>query len=315
MSFPIFTKVYPTGIAPVCFSNGASKSIFCFRHGNQMDMVRHQAPRPYFYLTFLAPFGHEINIGLIVIITEEGLLAAVAALGDVVGDAGGYNSSNACHVARIAENWMTSIKYTVTRTQPEEMLQGLLEHRTAFENLQPNCFEELFAKELFDNPYLGRFGRTKMTILLEGLPLVQTEQQGIEELQKRLIAVDQEERLYLMVLELVRHRVRNFYSSYATKAEQDVLRREVLEELKARKKLAVNLPDHVFQETVTTIQKEAVYLQSLLPTIIAEKNAVLREDFLANAGLDRFYVEELEREYYEQNGLDLEEMYQIRQGL
>ena len=154
-----------------------------------------------------------------------------------------------------------------------------------------------------------------MTILLEGLPLVQAEQQGIEELQKRLIAVDQEERLYLMVLELVRHRVRNFYSSYGTKAEQDVLRREVLEELKARKKLAVELPDHVFQETVTTIQKEAVYLQSLLPTIIAEKNAVLREDFLANAGLDRFYVEELEREYYEQNGLDLEEMYQIRQGL
>ena len=197
----------------------------------------------------------------------------------------------------------------------EEMLQGLLEHRAAFENLQPGCFEELFAKELFDNPYLGRFGRTKMTILLEGLPLVQAEQQGIEELQKRLIAVDQEERLYLMVLELVRHRVRNFYSSYGTKAEQDVLRREVLEELKARKKLAVELPDHVFQETVTTIQKEAVYLQSLLPTIIAEKNAVLREDFLANAGLDRFYVEELEREYYEQNGLDLEEMYQIRQGL
>lgn len=197
----------------------------------------------------------------------------------------------------------------------EEMLQGLLEHRAAFENLHPGCFEELFAKELFDNPYLGRFGRTKMTILLEGLPLVQAEIQGIEDLQKRLVAVDQEERLYLMVLELVRHRVRNFYSSYATKAEQDVLRREVLEELKARKKLAVNLPDHVFQETVATIQKEAVYLQSLLPTIIAEKNAVLREDFLANAGLDRFYVEELEREYYEQNGLDLEEMYQIRQGL
>jgi len=197
----------------------------------------------------------------------------------------------------------------------EEMLQGLLEHRAAFENLQPGCFAELFVKELFGNPYLGRFGRMKMTVLLEGLPLVQVEQQTIEELHARLIAIDQEERLYLMVLELVRHRVRNFYSSYATRAEQDALRREVMEELKARKKLAVNLPDHVFQETVTTIQKEAVYLQSLLPTIIAEKNAVLREDFLANAGLDRFYVEELEREYYEQNGLDLEEMYQIRQGL
>ena len=197
----------------------------------------------------------------------------------------------------------------------EEMLHGLLEHRAAFENLQPGCFEELFIKELFDNPYLGRFGKQKMTELLEGLPLVQEEKQTIDWLHDCLTAVDQEERLYLMVLELVRHRVRNFYSSYGTKAEQDVLRREVLEELKARKKIAVELPDRIFQETVTTIQKEAVYLQSLLPTIIADKNTVLREDFLANAGLDRFYVEELEREYYEQNGLDLEEMYQIRQGL
>jgi uncharacterized protein (TIGR04442 family) len=197
----------------------------------------------------------------------------------------------------------------------EEMLQGLLEHRAAFENLQPGCFEELFIKELFSNPYLGRFGRLKMTALLEGLPAAQDEQQGIESLHIRLLSVDEEERLYLLVLELVRHRVRNFYSSFATRAEQDVLRHEVLEELKARKKLAVELPDHIFQETITTIQKEAVYLQSLLPTIIAEKNTALREDFLANAGLDRFYVEELEREYYEQNGLDLEEMYQIRQGL
>lgn len=197
----------------------------------------------------------------------------------------------------------------------EEMLHGLFEHRAAFENLHPGCFEELFIRELFDNPYLGRFGRLKMTELLEGLPLVQDDKLTIEQLHARLTAIDKEERLYLMVLELVRHRVRNFYSSYGTKAEQDALRREVVEELRARKKLSDELPDQVFQETVTTIQKEAVYLQSLLPTIIADRNTVLREDFLANAGLDRFYVEELEREYYEQNGLDLEEMYQIRQGL
>ncbi len=197
----------------------------------------------------------------------------------------------------------------------EEMLRGLLEHQAAFENLQPGCFEELFAKELFNNPYLGRFGRLKMTMLLEGLPKVQDGRLTLEELHRQLMTIDQDERLYLMVLELVRHRVRHFYSSYGTKAEQDALRREVLEELKARKQLAVEVPDTIFQETVATIQKEAMYLQTLLPSIIAEKNAELREDFLANAGLDRFYVEELEREYYEQNGLDLEEMYQIRQGL
>ncbi len=118
-----------------------------------------------------------------------------------------------------------------------------------------------------------------------------------------------------MLLEQVRHRVRNFYSTFATKADQDALRREVGEELKARKRIKEDIPDHIFEQTIHAIQKEAVYLQNLLPVIIAEKNGALREDFLANSGLDRFYVEELEREYYENNGLELEGLYQIRQGL
>jgi uncharacterized protein (TIGR04442 family) len=64
-----------------------------------------------------------------------------------------------------------------------------------------------------------------------------------------------------------------------------------------------------------TIKKEAMYIHTLLPTIIAECNLTLREDFLENSGLDRFYVEELERAYFEKNGLDLEDLYQIRKGL
>ena len=58
-----------------------------------------------------------------------------------------------------------------------------------------------------------------------------------------------------------------------------------------------------------------MYLHSLLPQIIAERNVGLREDFLENSGLDRFYVEDLEREYYGKNGLNIEELYLIRKGL
>jgi uncharacterized protein (TIGR04442 family) len=58
-----------------------------------------------------------------------------------------------------------------------------------------------------------------------------------------------------------------------------------------------------------------MYLHSLLPSIISERNAGLREDFLENSGLDRFYVEELERDYFEKNELDIEGLYAIRKGL
>jgi uncharacterized protein (TIGR04442 family) len=62
------------------------------------------------------------------------------------------------------------------------------------------------------------------------------------------------------------------------------------------------------------IKKEAIYLHNLLPKIIAERDAGLREDFLDNSGLDRFYVEELEREYYQLNNLNPDDLSLIRKG-
>jgi len=197
----------------------------------------------------------------------------------------------------------------------EEMLQGLLEHKAAFDNLKEGSFEAIFIHELFRNEYLGRFGRSKVKTLIDGLKGIERRTTGIEELHRQLLAIDQEERIAIVLLEHVRDRIRNFYSKFTTKADQEALRREVTEEIKAKKLTKAEIPDHLFNETIFTIKKEAMYLHSLLPTIITERNVGLREDFLENSGLDRFYVEELEREYYEKHGLDMEELYQIRKGL
>ena len=197
----------------------------------------------------------------------------------------------------------------------EEMLRGLLEHKAAFDNLHDDCFQELFIRELFANTYLGSFGRRKVKTLMEGLISIEGRRLAIEELHLKLSEIDQEERIAIVLLEHVRDRIRNFYSKFTTKADQEALRREVVEELKTKKLIGSDIPDHLFNETIITIKKEAMYLHSLLPQIIAELNIGLREDFLDNSGLDRFYVEELERDYYEKNGLDIAELYQIRKGL
>ena len=197
----------------------------------------------------------------------------------------------------------------------EDMLHGLIEHRAAFDNLRDGCFVELFIHDLFENAYLGRFGRRKVKTLLDGLDAIERRTGSIEELHARLVEIDQEERISGVLLEHVRDRIRNFYSKFSTKADQEALRHEVVEELKTKKRIKNDIPAHLFEETIFTIKKEAMYLHSLLPAIVAEKNVGLREDFLENSGLDRFYVEELEREYFEKNDLDLEGLYQIRKGL
>jgi uncharacterized protein (TIGR04442 family) len=197
----------------------------------------------------------------------------------------------------------------------EEMLCGLQEHKAAFDNLRSECFHELFIRDLFTNAYLGSFGRRKIKAMVEGLSAIEACWSTIDELQRQLIEIDQEERIAGLLLELVRERIRNFYSRFSTRADQEALRHEVVEELKNKKQITGGVPEHLFSEAIFTIKKEAIYLNTLLPQIISERNVGLREDFLENSGLDRFFVEELERGYYENNSLDIEGLYQIRKGL
>lgn len=196
-----------------------------------------------------------------------------------------------------------------------KMLQEALEHKAAFDRLKKGCFHELLIRELFENVYLGRFGRRKVVALMDGLNGIEAGKSSIEELHRMLNQIDQEEYISIVLLEHIPDRIRSFYSKFDIKATKEALRREFTEELKAKKRIETDIPDHLFTETILTIKKEAMYLHNLLPTIVSECDLILREDFLENSGLDRFYVEELERDYFEKNGLDLEDLYQIRKGL
>jgi uncharacterized protein (TIGR04442 family) len=196
----------------------------------------------------------------------------------------------------------------------EEMLRSLLGNRSAFEELRPGLFGEIFIAGLLENKYLGRYGRRKVTALVAGLRLIEENRLTVAMLLDELLVIDREEHLAIALLGHVRDRIRNFYSNYATREDQETLKREVTEDLRSRR-IVDQIPGRLFDETIVTIKKEAVYLHNLLPLIVSGRDSALREDFLENSGLDRFYVEELEREYFELNGLDLEELYQIRKGL
>ncbi len=197
----------------------------------------------------------------------------------------------------------------------EEMLRSILGNKKEFDSLSPNLFNTLFIDGVLDNKYLGNYGRRKLVTLVTGLEEVEAGTMQSHVALDQLQAIDREEQLFLVLLHHVRERIRNFYSKFTTKADQNALRTEVTEELLNKKLIKGEINSELFSETILTIQKEAIYLHNLLPQIILEKDIALREDFLDNSGLDRFYVEELELEYFELNGLPLDDLYQIRKGL
>lgn len=197
----------------------------------------------------------------------------------------------------------------------EEMIRSLLGNKVEFDLLQAGLFDGLFIDGVLKNRYLGSHGRKKVRALKAGLGLIEEKRMTAAELLKGLQEIDEEERLFNLVLKLVRERIRNFYSKYSSKADKEFLMREITEELHQAGVMEGDLPQILFDEVILAIKKEAVYMQNLLPAIVAEKDISLREDFLENSGLDRFYVEELEREYFALNGLDMNDLYEIRKGL
>lgn len=196
-----------------------------------------------------------------------------------------------------------------------QMLHDLLEHKAAFDSLNPDCFREFFVNDLLRNVYLGRFGRRKVIALVEGLSGIEQRSSTIEDLHRELHAIDRDERNFLAMIELVRDRIHNFYSRFSSSSDLEPLRREVFEELQTSRGLLPEEMDQLFDDVIITIKKETMYLHSLLPEIITGNDSSLREDFLENSGLDRFSVEELERCYFEKNGLDPEGLHRIRKGL
>lgn len=196
----------------------------------------------------------------------------------------------------------------------EEVVRSLLGSREAFESLEPGLFEKLFFHAIEENNYLGRYGRRKLKRLRLGLERIVSDQQSIPGLVAVLEQINEEENLYLLLLGHVKERIRNFYSRYYTRSEQEELLAEISRELNDKKVLDRDIPTELFEDVVMHIKKEAVYLHNLLPQIVSDSDLGLRNDFLENSGLDRFTIEELEREYFARNDLDPNHLVQLRAG-
>jgi hypothetical protein len=87
----------------VRFPDPSPQTIFTVRHGNEMHMIRHKAVRPDFHSALSTPFSHEIDVGVVVSVFEEGCHTPVPALGNMVRNAGCYNTSDTSHVPKLVE--------------------------------------------------------------------------------------------------------------------------------------------------------------------------------------------------------------------
>jgi uncharacterized protein (TIGR04442 family) len=182
---------------------------------------------------------------------------------------------------------------------PEEKLRSLLHNKKVFDEVKKGLFEELFLDPVRRNTYLTAYGRRKVESIAAGLVAIEDGNASVRDVTADLLLIQDEAALYRLVHTHLKDRIKTFYSELTNKVEQDALRRILSEELTSKGLLARGIPEGLFRQVVLNIQKEAFYVNSLLPEIRKTGDTGLREDFIENSGLDRFHVEELEKEFDE----------------
>ena len=94
---PVLAEIDVPGVAPVGLGERRPEAVFVRRHEHQMDVIGHQAIGPDFRPRLSAALGEERKIAPVVVVAEKGFLAAVAALGNVVGVSGDDQSRQTRH--------------------------------------------------------------------------------------------------------------------------------------------------------------------------------------------------------------------------
>jgi uncharacterized protein (TIGR04442 family) len=175
----------------------------------------------------------------------------------------------------------------------QEQVRSLLGNMQVFEKLQRGLFQQLFIDPIMSNEYALAYGKKKLYALTLGLLSIENNEASIGDVAQAIAEINRNERAYFDVYNLARKRMANFYLELNTPEGRDTFRREI------RAEIEDSVSDTLLEEVITKIRLEAFYINQLLPRIIDEHDARIRNDFLSNSGLDRFQVEELEAEYFE----------------
>lgn len=204
-----------------------------------------------------------------------------------------------------------------------ELLVELKQDMELFASFSPDFFNRLLVDDLLKSQLLDSYGRRRIRLLLDGLTQVQEvrmqksgarlyDLQSVQLIINRLNQLEQEERLFMQVAEVVLSLSgTQQHLTISTPQGVEGVRRTTQIELRQRYGFEGQLPDTLFQKALELVKLEAIYANAILPQVM-RGNSGLRREFVAKSGLDLFYIEELEVRYCERNGIDPELLQQFR---
>ncbi|MBW6510204.1 MAG: TIGR04442 family protein [Desulfuromonadales bacterium] len=194
----------------------------------------------------------------------------------------------------------------------EFIILQLLHRYRQFNKIAAGLFEQLFLNDQKKNRYLGHFGRLKLSRLKQGISAVAAGNMRPKKLHEELHYISGEEQQVRSILAAARDWLKANPIDIFSNQDQDVLYEALNNELHSTSMFSIRLNQQLFLKIIHDLQMEHLYLQQLLPDIIATANQALREDFFSNSGLDYFQIEEIETRYAKDNNVDPETLQRLQ---
>jgi uncharacterized protein (TIGR04442 family) len=207
---------------------------------------------------------------------------------------------------------INNLAFMENSTLTEDNIRSISGNKEVFDAIDPTLFRELFFDNLQENRYLTRYGRKKIDTLYTGLLQVKSGDTTYRDLAGTINTLNEAANLYTAIHRYIKERFRSIYAELNSKEDQEIFIQDLNRELQSKGIVETPVPHAIFEEIILDIRKESFYLNNLLPHIIISRDNRVREDFLMNSGLDRFYVEELEKDYFAMNQIDRGILEEIR---
>ncbi|OGW37578.1 MAG: TIGR04442 family protein [Nitrospirae bacterium GWD2_57_9] len=207
---------------------------------------------------------------------------------------------------------INNLAFMENSTLSEDNIRSLSGNKEIFDQIEPALFRELFFDSIIGNRYLTRYGRKKVDILNRGLVEIKAGNTTYRALASKLSKINEVDKLYTSIHRYIKDRFKSIYAELNSKEDQEIFIQDLNREIQSKGIVHSPVPHSVFEEIILDIRKESFYLNNLLPHIIVSRDNQVREDFLLNSGLDRFYVEELEKDYFDMNKIEQNILEEIR---
>ncbi len=207
---------------------------------------------------------------------------------------------------------INNLAFMEDSTLSEDNIRSILGNKEVFDEISADLFRDLFIVTLRDNHYLTRYGRKKVDMLYLGLFQIKSGDTTYRDLSASLTKINDDDKMYIAIHRYIKDRFKSIYAELNSKEDQEIFIQDLNREIQSKGIIQGAIPHSVFEEIILDIRKESFYLNNLLPHIILSRDNRVREDFLINSGLDRFYVEELEKDYFDMNKIEPNILEEIR---